>query len=675
MPWPQSKLYSLVALFTLGGISSFYIAETLPLLLPFFACYFLLVLTLHLLIKGKKTLTSGLVYLGYYFFGLVYFQSYYTLPQSHYSNLNSSSQKAIKKIVLENDLGTTLYQHRWEAELVQWGETSTSGNLIVQFPLTFDTQRLNVGQVIWTQSELETIKPPANPSRFSYKAFLKNQSLFHTLTIDTLTTLFGSTQNKPLKLFFTEIKKNASQKIQNSALNDESKAMLHALLLADRSELDTSLVEDYTQAGIIHLLALSGLHIGLFVGLLMLLLYPLQFFPYGRIFRVVLVLLFLWGFAFLVGFPASVVRSVSLFSCVVIGSQISHGKNTLHFTVVSFFILLLVYPPFLRQVGFQLSYLAVFGILLISPPLEKIWRPKNLLLLRLWQWTTVCLSAQLAVSPISIYYFHQFPGLFLVSNLVVITFFGFFIGLCLLVFSLLVFFQLPHIIASLFDEWVRLQNLFVAFIAGQDDFIFTQLYPSLATTLLLYFLCFTIVLSLYRKTFIHLIWVLCSGLLAIVYLRVEHHFAKNENSFWIFDRYQASFVGHLQQGTFHYFSSDPKKTARIRNDFMGIYQIEQAAQIELKNFYSAGQMRLLVLDSLQPYALKKLNPTHILLRNNPRINVDRLLSIYRPKYLISNGSNFPWNAVRLKVSCEEKGILFYNTREKGAFKINLETEE
>ena len=207
--------------------------------------------------------------------------------------------------------------------------------------------------------------------------------MFHTLTIDTLTTLFGATQNKPLKLFFTEIKKNASQKIQNSTLNDESKAMLHALLLADRSELDTSLVEDYTQAGIIHLLALSGLHIGLFVGLLMLLLYPLQFFPYGRIFRVVLVLLFLWGFAFLVGFPASVVRSVSLFSCVVIGSQISHRKNTLHFTVVSFFILLLVYPPFLRQVGFQLSYLAVFGILLISPPLEKIWRPKNLLLLRL----------------------------------------------------------------------------------------------------------------------------------------------------------------------------------------------------------------------------------------------------------------------------------------------------
>ena len=102
--------------------------------------------------------------------------------------------------------------------------------------------------------------------------------MFHTLTIDTLTTLFGATQNKPLKLFFTEIKKNASQKIQNSALNDESKAMLHALLLADRSELDTSLVEDYTQAGIIHLLALSGLHIGLFVGLLMLLLYPLQFF-------------------------------------------------------------------------------------------------------------------------------------------------------------------------------------------------------------------------------------------------------------------------------------------------------------------------------------------------------------------------------------------------------------
>ena len=494
MPWPQSKLYILVTLFTLGGISFSFLADLLPSLLPYFTCYFLLVFPLHLYFKSKKLLFSGLVYLGFYLIGIVYFQSYYTLPQSHYSKINSTSQKKIKVIALHKILKSNPYHHQWEGELIQWGENPTKGKLLVQFPLTFDTEKLNVGQIIFTQSELEIIKPSANPSRFSYKAFLKNQSLFHVLTIDTLNTLLGPSQNNPLKLFFTELKKYASNKIENSILNEESKAMLHALLLADRGELDTSLIEDYTDAGIIHLLALSGLHIGLFVGFLMLLLYPLKFIPYGKSFRLVIVFLFLWGFAFLVGFPASVVRSVSLFSCIVIGTQISHGKNTMHYTVVSFFILLLVYPPFLRQVGFQLSYLAVFGILLISPALEKLWRPRGQLVLRLWQWTTVCLSAQIAVSPISIYYFHQFPGLFLVSNLVLITFFSVFIGLCLVVFLLLIFFQLPQFLAFSFDKWVKFQNLFVAFIAGQDDFILTQLYPTLWVTILVYFLCFTIVI-------------------------------------------------------------------------------------------------------------------------------------------------------------------------------------
>ena len=126
-----------------------------------------------------------------------------------------------------------------------------------------------------------------------------------------------------------------------------------------------------------------------------------------------------------VGLPASVVRASTLFSFLTVGRFIHHGKNTFHFTVVSFLVLLLAHPPFLKQIGFQFSFLAVFGILWIHPFLQRLWNPKIGWIKKYWQWTTVSLAAQIAVGPLSVYYFHQFPSLFLIQQSFDRTFFWF----------------------------------------------------------------------------------------------------------------------------------------------------------------------------------------------------------------------------------------------------------
>ena len=182
----------------------------------------------------------------------------------------------------------------------------------------------------------------------------------------------------------------------------------------------------------------------MFVGFLLFLLKPLTQFKFGTSIRTITIVCFLWGFAFVVGFPASVTRAVCMFSFMIIGRNLHYGKHTFHYTVLSFFMLLLCYPPYLNSLGFQLSYLAVFGILLVHPLLQRLWRPKTLLLKRYWEWTTVCLAAQLAVSPLSIYYFHQFPSLFLISNLLIVPFFGIFLILCIVVFCVLLFYFNPQ---------------------------------------------------------------------------------------------------------------------------------------------------------------------------------------------------------------------------------------
>ena len=227
-------------------------------------------------------------------------------------------------------------------------------------------------------------------------------------------------------------------------------------------------------------------------------------FRHGNFFRLASIVGFLWLFAFFVGFPASVVRAVTLFSFLTVGRFIQQGKNTFHLTVVSFLVLLVVYPPFLRQIGFQFSFLAVFGILWIHPILQKIWTPRSVWIKKYWQWTTVSLAAQLAVGPLSVYYFHQFPSLFLISNLLIIPFFGVFLCLVIMVFVMLVLNLLPHFMVVFFDGAVRLLNGSVSWIAVNDPIRLDQLYLSIPILLGLYLFLFLFVLGLEKKRFSHL---------------------------------------------------------------------------------------------------------------------------------------------------------------------------
>ena len=223
-----------------------------------------------------------------------------------------------------------------------------------------------------------------------------------------------------------------------------------------------------------------------------------------------------------------------MFSFMVIGRTLHYGKSTFHYTLLSFFVLLLCYPPYLRSVGFQLSYLAVFGILLIHPLLQKLWIPKSRLLKRYWEWTTVCLAAQLAVSPISIYYFHQFPSLFLVSNLLIIPFFGLFVMVCVTVFFVLIFFSLPSNVVTFFDLMVTLLNGTVSRIAQQEAFLFDEIFFSTNTTLLLYLILIGFVFWGCQKkmwTFIPI-----GALLVGLWMTLvdEQQRATAINSFWFF---------------------------------------------------------------------------------------------------------------------------------------------
>jgi len=672
MLFPRSRLYPLVGLFTMGGVFSFYInCETTPLWIGLTV----LILMYFFIKKRANRLNTSLLYFSFLIMGLLHFKEYYRLPKAHFQNHSAPNSEVFKKIEIVKPLGVNSFSFSFIGELKQWGDDSVMGKILVyqtRDSLTLPFQR---GQVILTKTNCYSIKSNPNPGGFLYKDYLKNIRVYQQIQIDGKTILHPIKKITPWFFNVLKIKENVEIKIEQSTISKDSKGMLMALLLGKRNAIDDEILSAYTKAGVIHLLALSGLHVGLFVLLIMFLLKPITSLKYGKTVRFIIVLIFLWGFAFFVGLSPSVVRAVTLFTFVVIGSYINQGKHSFHYTVLSFFILIIAYPPFLRAIGFQLSYLAVFGILGIYPLLKKLWNPSNWFLKKIWNLAAISIAAQIAVSPISIYYFHQFPSLFLLSNIIILPFFGAFLSLSLIIlFAILLNFSNP-LLFQFYDIGVDCLNKIINWVAQQEAFLFENIYYSASSTFLLYCIIILAVLFFYKKTFLKGTWVLLFILVFISNLILEAKKENEINSFWVFHKHNESLMGHQKGGILYYHTSDEENTNRLLWDFTNSRKLKENRRLLLKNMYVQKNFKLLLLENKQLTGIKEIAPTHILLQKNVKLNLELLFEEYKPDLLIADGSNAPWSSYRWEKTCKKYKVPFYDTRKKGGLKINLGNEE
>ncbi len=191
-----------------------------------------------------------------------------------------------------------------------------------------------------------------------------------------------------------------------------------------------------------------------------------------------------------------------MFSFVAYAMHLNRPTNTFNILALSmFFILLIFRPSLLFQVGFQMSYEAVFAIVWIYPLLQKFWKPKTWILLKGWQLLSVSIAAQLGVLPISLYYFHQFPGLFFVSNLLIIPFLGVILGLGILLILLATLNILPDFLASFYNTIIYGMNSIIGWVASQEAFIFNNISFGSTELILSYVIIIFLILALTKATY------------------------------------------------------------------------------------------------------------------------------------------------------------------------------
>jgi ComEC/Rec2-related protein len=202
--------------------------------------------------------------------------------------------------------------------------------------------------------------------------------------------------------------------------NEAEVSLLKAVCLGDRSDLSNDLKQAYSHAGAMHLLAVSGLHLGLIWWVLYHLFFWMTRLSGKEIYRSLVLIFLLWVFAFVSGFSSSVCRSACMFSLFTAGRLMDQRMQALNSILVSAFLLILIRPQIMLHVGFQLSYAAILGIVCLFPVLRNLLRIKNRLLRRLWEASLVSFSAQVFTAPLVIYYFHQIPVYSIFTSLITI---------------------------------------------------------------------------------------------------------------------------------------------------------------------------------------------------------------------------------------------------------------
>jgi competence protein ComEC len=296
----------------------------------------------------------------------------------------------------------------------------TSGKILLYVKKDSLSQQIKYGDVLVIQPKLQEIAPPMNPMEFNYKQYLSFQNIYHQSYLNEQSWRFAGLNKGNFllsKIFFLREKLKT---VLNTYLNGkEEKAVAHAILIGNKDLLDDKLTQTYATSGAMHVLAVSGLHVGI---IYLVFSYMLSFLKKTRlaIYLPFILIGLIWFYALITGGSPSVLRASTMFSFITLGTSFKRHLNIYNAIAASLFVLICVNPFIITEVGFQLSYLAVIGIIFLQPKIYNLYLPSNWILDKIWVITAVSIAAQIATFPLGILYFHQFPNLFWVSNLVVI---------------------------------------------------------------------------------------------------------------------------------------------------------------------------------------------------------------------------------------------------------------
>ncbi|MEL7589125.1 MAG: ComEC/Rec2 family competence protein [Prolixibacteraceae bacterium] len=292
--------------------------------------------------------------------------------------------------------------------------------LNVYLEKTNKARGIQPGDLIYARSVVNEIGNLGNPFEFDYQRYMSRKQIRYSTYIPAANYRLITVNNPPLHMSLARLQGKLVSELKKKFSSDPAFQVVSALTLGYRDELTKETQSYFISTGAMHILAVSGLHVGMIFMFLRTMLAFLCRMPAGKILNLIIMASCLWGYALLTGLSPSVQRATVMFSFILIGNSINRQASIYNSIAASAFFLLFLNPDLLFDAGFQLSYLAVVGIVFFYPRLTALLTVRNRILDFGWKLICVSVAAQLSTFPLSIFYFHQFPLYFWLSNLFVV---------------------------------------------------------------------------------------------------------------------------------------------------------------------------------------------------------------------------------------------------------------
>ncbi len=600
------------------------------------------------------------------------------LQQKHYNHLlintdSFSNKPNYLQLKINEVLKPDSFNNKYIASVISLNEVKSKGLILVNVRKDCLSSFITNDDVLLVSSIVEEIKSPLNPYQFDYSKYMKTLGVYYQIRNSKNEVLQKERGIPTLRGKAEKVRNYILEKLKKSSLTPAELSIIQALVLGQKKDISKQMYREYAAAGAIHILAVSGLHVGIVYFIFLFIFSPLKRLPKGAILLSLLIVISLWCYAFITGLSPSVIRAVTMFSFFAFAKVIHRQTNSINTLFLSYFTLLLLNPMWLFQVGFQLSYLAVFFILWILPTFNKLYYPKNRIIKKLWGIITVTIAAQLGIIPLSLYYFHQFPGLFFITNIVVLPFLSILLGGGILIIVLAVFNVLPVWLTLIYNTLIQMLNNFISWVANQETFVFQDIHFSIEKVMASYAIIITIILLWKKRSVLKLGFLLLSFVL-LISVFIWDDFKNSENQLILFHKTRHTLIGYQHangmklfrsDSTFNYQNKYPVKSFRVAKD------IDFYTEEELPKIFKYKHKTILILDNLGVYP-KTSDIDIVLLSFSPKVNLERMIDSLQPKLIIADGNNYTSYVSRWKKTCLKKNIPFYNTKEKGAYDFNSE---
>ncbi len=618
-----------------------------------------------------------------------------SFSNTHFSKLTDSSSFVLAKLTepyLEKEKSLKVVM---KILSVKQGDRwiDSNGKAMVYLKKDSLSMKLKYGDEVILKALFIDVPAPQNPGEFNYKRFLAFHNVFQQTYVDENNWFnTGINTGNFIMRFSINLRNKLLDVFKANDLQGDEYAVGSALLLGYVDKLDADIISAYSSTGALHVLSVSGLHVAIVYIVFNWLLFFLDKIKHGNIIKAIILLLLLWFYALLTGSSPSVLRSAAMFSFVIISKAFNRNTNIYNTLAASAFFLFLFNPYLIMDVGFQLSYLAVIGIVYIQPKIHNWFNPSGWLLEQLWTITSVSIAAQIATFPIGLHYFHQFPNYFLLSNFIVIPVSTVIIYLGLSVFAFAKISFVVKYLSICFGWSVWLLNSSVKLIEKWPYSLLQGISVSVFETCVLYVLIVVFFLYSFNPKLRYLVLALLFVIIILLSQIFEQQNQYHQKKLIVYNIPKTSAIDFISSRSnvlltdTVYALNENGLLFHIKHNWwdLGLNESKVVssniciANLKIENNFVQFYDKRLVIISKLPVCkitntafLKPLIVDYLILSNNTNVHLSELVKMYHASKIVFDSSNSAYKTKRWKKECIEMKQPYYSVADSGALVVDL----